>query len=103
MTPTTDKVVTYYRVSTQQQGRSGLGLEAQRHAVRQFLDGGRWRVLKEYVEVESGKHADRPQLAAALHHSKVTGAKLVIAKLDRLSRDVEFLARLQKSSVRFVC
>jgi DNA invertase Pin-like site-specific DNA recombinase len=88
--------------TTQQQGRSGLGLEAQRSAVKQYLDGGRWRLLKEYTEVESGTHADRPQLAAALHHAKVTGARLVIAKLDRLSRNAAFLLTLRDSGVRFV-
>jgi DNA invertase Pin-like site-specific DNA recombinase len=97
------KHVSYLRVSTDKQGCSGLGLEAQRQAVRDYLDGGRWQLLREYVEVETGKHADRPVLIEALHHAKVTGATLVIAKLDRLSRDVEFIARLQKSGTHFVC
>jgi DNA invertase Pin-like site-specific DNA recombinase len=99
----TGKYISYLRVSTDKQGCSGLGLEAQRRAVTDYLDGGRWQLLKEYVEVESGKHADRPVLVEALHHAKVTGARLVIAKLDRLSRDVEFIARLQKSGTKFVC
>ena len=68
-----------------------------------FLNGGCWHLVREYVEVETGKHSDRPVLIEALHHAKVTGARLVIAKLDRLSRDLEFIARLQKSSIKFVC
>src|SRR5262245_8032847 len=96
------KFVSYLRVSTARQGRSGLGLEAQRQAVTAYLDGGRWRLLGEYVEIESGKTDDRPQLAAALHRAKVTGATLIVAKLDRLSRDLAFLANLQKSGVHFL-
>jgi DNA invertase Pin-like site-specific DNA recombinase len=97
------KFISYLRVSTSQQGQSGLGLEAQRQAVGDYLNGGNWQLLREYVEVETGKHADRPVLIEALHYAKVTGATLVIAKLDRLSRDLEFIARLQKSSIKFVC
>jgi DNA invertase Pin-like site-specific DNA recombinase len=97
------KFISYLRVSTVKQGHSGLGLEAQRLAVTDFLNGGCWQLLREYIEVETGKHADRPVLIEALHHCKVTGATLVIAKLDRLSRDLEFIARLQKSSIKFVC
>jgi DNA invertase Pin-like site-specific DNA recombinase len=96
------KFVSYLRVSTARQGRSGLGLEAQRQAVTDYLDGGRWRLLGEYVEIESGQTDDRPQLAAALHRAKVTGATLIVAKLDRLSRDLAFLANLQKSGVHFL-
>lgn len=92
----------YYRVSTERQWRSGLGLDAQRTAVKEYLDGGRWRLIGEYTEVESGKRNDRPQLAKALHHAKVTGARLVIAKLDRLSRNAAFLLTLRDSGVRFV-
>jgi DNA invertase Pin-like site-specific DNA recombinase len=99
----TGKFVSYLRVSTDKQGKSVLGLEAQRQAVSDFLNGGCWDLLQEYVEIETGKHADRPVLIEALHHCKVTGARLVIAKLDRLSRDLEFIARLQKSSIKFVC
>jgi DNA invertase Pin-like site-specific DNA recombinase len=95
-------VVSYLRVSTDRQGRSGLGIEAQREAVRTHLNGGDWRLLGEYVEVESGKNNDRPQLQAALDHAKVTGSTLVIAKLDRLSRDAHFLLGLQKAGVKFV-
>ena len=96
------KFVSYLRVSTDKQGRSGLGMEAQRHAVENYLNGGSWELLEEYVEVESGKRDDRPQLQKALHHAKVTGAMLIIAKLDRLSRDAHFLLGLQKAGVRFV-
>lgn len=96
------KYVSYLRVSTAAQGRSGLGLEAQREAVRQHLNGGNWELLHEFVEVESGKREDRPQLQAALKHCKLTGAVLLIAKLDRLSRDAHFLLGLQKAGVRFV-
>jgi len=96
------KFVSYLRVSTARQGRSGLGLEAQRRAVEDFLNGGNWRVIKEFVEVESGKKADRPELAKALQSCRVLGAKLVIAKLDRLSRDAHFLLGLEKAGVDFV-
>jgi DNA invertase Pin-like site-specific DNA recombinase len=81
-------------VSTARQGRSGLGLEAQRKAVEDYLNGGNWQLVKQFVEVESGKKADRPQLEKA--------AKLVIAKLDRLSRDAHFLLGLEKAGVDFV-
>ena len=79
------KFVSYLRVSTDKQGRSGLGLEAQREAVAAYLNGGRWTLVAEYVETESGKRADRPKLKAALAHAKAIGATLVFAKLDRLS------------------
>ncbi len=85
------RFVAYYRVSTDRQGRSGLGLEAQREAVTQFLNGGNWALSAEFTEVESGKRSDRPQLAAALAECRLTGATLVVAKLDRLSRDQSFL------------
>lgn len=96
------KVVTYYRVSTAAQGRSGLGLEAQRNAVESFCGGRGCQVLAEFTEVESGKNNQRPELAKALHRAKVTGATLVIAKLDRLSRNAAFLLQLQDSGVKFV-
>lgn len=99
----TGKFISYLRVSTDKQGKSGLGLEAQRHAVEKYLNGGRWTLLKEFVEIESGKHDDRVELQKALHHAKLTGAKLVIAKLDRLSRDAHFLLGLQKAGVPFIC
>ena len=99
----TGKFVSYLRVSTDRQGRSGLGLEAQRKAVTDYLDGGRWELLAEFVEVESGKRSDRPKLQEALHRARVTGATLIVAKLDRLSRNVAFLANLRESRVKFVC
>lgn len=95
-------VVTYYRVSTAAQGRSGLGLEAQRAAVEAFCDSRSCEVLAEFTEVESGKRADRPELQKALHRAKVTGATLVIAKLDRLSRNAAFLLTLRDSGVDFI-
>jgi DNA invertase Pin-like site-specific DNA recombinase len=96
------KFIAYYRVSTARQGRSGLGLEAQREAVRHYLDGGRWKLVDEIVEVESGKRDDRPQLARALDLCRAWRATLIIAKLDRLARNVEFTARLMNSGVDFV-
>ena len=94
--------VAHYRVSTAKQGRLGLGLEAQREAVQSFLNGSAWTLASEFTEVESGKRSDRPELAKALHACRVYGAKLVIAKLDRLSRDVHFLLGLEKAGVDFV-
>ena len=96
------KFVSYLRVSTARQGKSGLGLEAQRNSVEDFLNGGSWQLIKEFVEVESGKNADRPQLEKAFQLCRLTGAKLVIAKLDRLSRDAHFLLGLEKAGVDFV-
>ena len=96
------KFVSYLRVSTARQGASGLGLEAQRKAVGDFLAGGRWTHVREFVEVESGKRDDRPKLAEAMALCRLHGAVLVIAKLDRLSRDAHFLLGLQKAGVRFV-
>jgi DNA invertase Pin-like site-specific DNA recombinase len=96
------KWVSYLRVSTDRQGRSGLGLEAQRSSVADYLNGGQWKLIKEFVEVESGKRSDRPKLAEALAACRLHGAKLVIAKLDRLSRDAHFLLGLEKAGVDFV-
>lgn len=96
------RFVAYYRVSTQAQGRSGLGIEAQQAAVRAFLNGGAWRLLGEFVEVESGANNARPELAKALAACRLKGASLVIAKLDRLSRDAHFLLGLDKAGVDFV-
>ena len=84
------KFVAYFRLSTDRQGKSGLGLEPQREAVLAYLDGGNWTMVAEFTEVESGKRTDRPQLAAALVACKKHKAKLVIAKLDRLSRNLAF-------------
>src|SRR5919112_6160921 len=94
--------VAYYRVSTERQGRSGLGLEAQRKAVEDFLNGGNWRLVAEFKEIESGKHSDRPALAKAFRACRLHGAKLVIAKLDRLSCDAHFLLGLEKAGVVFM-
>lgn len=93
--------VAYYRVSTQKQGKSGLGLEAQQESVRSYLNGGSWRLVAEVVEVESGKKADRPKLAEALRLCRLHGATLIIAKLDRLARNVAFVSSLMESGVEF--
>jgi DNA invertase Pin-like site-specific DNA recombinase len=94
--------VAYYRVSTAKQGRSGLGLEAQRQAVQAYIEGSGLRLLGEFVEIESGKIDRRPQLEAALAQCELTGATLIVAKLDRLSRNVAFLATLQDAGARFL-
>jgi DNA invertase Pin-like site-specific DNA recombinase len=96
------KFVAYFRVSTDRQGKSSLGLDAQREAVMHYLDGGSWQLVGEFTEVESGKHSDRPQLAAAVAACKKLRAKLVIAKLDRLSRNLAFIAAPMDSGVEFV-
>jgi DNA invertase Pin-like site-specific DNA recombinase len=99
-------IVAYYRVSTAQQGRSGLGLEAQRAAVAAFAEAEGFEVAAEYTEVETGKGADafdrRPQLKAALKHAKRLKAPACVAKLDRLSRDVAFIATLMAQRVPFI-
>lgn len=94
--------VAYYRVSTDRQGRSGLGLDAQHKAVSDYLNGGAWKLAGEFVETESGNDADRPELAKALAMCRKRKAKLVIAKLDRLSRNLAFVAALMDSGVEFV-
>lgn len=96
------KFVSYLRVSRDKQGRSGLGLEAQREAVARFLNGGTWTLLAEYVEIESGKRDDRLKLKAALGHAKAIGATVVFAKLDRLTRNVDLLRSLVASNVDLV-
>ena len=96
------RFVSYLRVSTARQGASGLGLDAQRAAVAEFLNGGAWTLLNEFVEIESGRKADRPKLAEAMMHCRRTGATLLIAKLDRLARDAHFLLGLQKAGVEFI-
>ena len=96
------KFVAYYRVSTERQGRSGLGLDAQQNAVRAFLSDGARELLAEYTEVESGRLKDRPQLQAAIAHCRKAKARLVIAKLDRLARNAAFLLTLRDSGVDFV-
>lgn len=96
------KFVAYYRVSTAQQGKSGLGLEAQQAAVRAYLNGGNWQLSGEFTEVESGKRKNRPQLAAALALCKKQKATLVIAKLDRLARNLHFISGLMEAHINFV-
>lgn len=95
--------VAYYRVSTKRQGESGLGLDAQRTAVAEYLNGGRWKLAAEFTETESGKDdRNRPALQEALAACRRWRATLVIAKLDRLSRDAHFLTGLHKAGVKFV-
>src|SRR5215472_13709398 len=96
------KFVAYYRVSTDKQCKSGLGLDAQRRAVRDYLNGGTWHLIGEFTEIESGKRNERPELVKALAVCKRQKAKLVIAKLDRLSRNLAFIATLMDSGVEFV-
>lgn len=95
------KFVAYHRVSTDRQGRSGLGLEGQKDAVRSYLNGGQWQLVAEFVEVESGKRNDRPKLAEALKLCRLHSATLIIAKLDRLARNVAFVSNLMESGVEF--
>jgi DNA invertase Pin-like site-specific DNA recombinase len=97
-----ERFIAYYRVSTKRQGKSGLGLEAQRAAVADYLNGGRWTLIDEVTEVESGKRADRPALAKALSLCRLHNATLVIAKLDRLARNVAFISNLMESGVDFI-
>lgn len=96
------RVIAYYRVSTEGQGRSGLGLEAQQQAIRSLCRNRGWEVVGEHTEVESGNREKRPELSAAMHRAKITGSVLVVAKLDRLSRSVSFLAALQDSGAKFI-
>jgi DNA invertase Pin-like site-specific DNA recombinase len=96
------KFVAYYRVSTDRQGESGLGLEAQQKAVREWLNGGSWQLIGEFTDVETGKSADRPELLKAIEACRRNRAKLVIAKLDRLARNLAFTATLMDSGIEFV-
>jgi DNA invertase Pin-like site-specific DNA recombinase len=99
-------LVAYYRVSTQKQGRSGLGLEAQRKAVQAFSRAEGFEIIAEFTEIETGKGADalakRPQLKAAVKLAKAQKASVVVAKLDRLSRDVHFISGLMVHRVPFI-
>ncbi|RWO18007.1 MAG: recombinase family protein [Mesorhizobium sp.] len=100
------RAVAYYRVSTQRQGRSGLGIEAQRAAVTRFAEAAGIVLLQEFTEIETGKGADaldrRPQLAAALAAARKAKYPVLVAKLDRLSRDVAFIAGLMVQRVPFI-
>lgn len=96
------KFVCYYRVSTTQQGISGLGLEAQRQSVRDYVEKVEGTILDELTEVESGKRSDRPILGEAIQRCRATGATLLVAKLDRLSRNLHFITTLQQSKVNFL-
>lgn len=95
------RYVAYYRVSTAKQGHSGLGLAAQKEAVSTYLNGGRWTMVAEVKEIESGKKNDRPELIRALALCRVHRATLLIAKLDRLARNVAFISNLMESGVEF--
>ena len=102
MTPRQTKLIAYHRVSTAQQGSSGLGLDAQGTAIDCYASKVGGKVVGTFTEIESGKRNDRPQLEEALHLARVTGATLVIAKLDRLSRNAAFLLSLRDAGVKFV-
>jgi DNA invertase Pin-like site-specific DNA recombinase len=91
--------IAYYRVSTRRQGDSGLGLEAQRQAVANYLNGGNWRIIAEFTEVESGRKSERPQLDAALAAARLRRVPVIVAKVDRLTRSVAFLSRLLEAGV----
>lgn len=99
---TSARFVAYYRVSTARQGQSGLGLDAQQAACESFVQSRNGQIIEAFTEVESGKKNDRPKLQRALHLAKVTGSTLLIAKLDRLSRNAAFLLALRDSGVAFV-
>lgn len=97
------KFVAYYRVSTDKQGKSGLGLDAQRDLVRNYLNGGRWQLIGEFTEIESGTVRNRPMLKAALELARKQKATLVVSKIDRLARNPLFLEQMIDAKVPFVC
>jgi DNA invertase Pin-like site-specific DNA recombinase len=97
-----EKAIAYYRVSTQRQGASGLGLDAQRVSVESLCKSREWDIIAERKDIESGRHDDRPGLTEALAECRAHGAVLVIAKLDRLARKASFVTRLQDERVRFI-
>lgn len=103
MTEHNGKFVAYYRVSTDKQGQSGLGLEAQRDAVHRYLNGGSWEIVGEFTEVESGRKSKRPELEAAIALAKKQKATLIVAKLDRLYRNAYFVAKLMHEGINFLC
>ena len=100
--PALPRFVAYYRVSTDRQGRSGLGLDAQREAVAGQVSRAGGDIVADYTEIESGKRADRPELRAALAEAKRHRATLIIARLDRLSRNMAFIANLMDARVDFI-
>jgi DNA invertase Pin-like site-specific DNA recombinase len=100
--PMTGKFVAYYRVSTTKQGINGLGMDAQRNAVFNYLNGGKWALAAEFAEVETGKRNDRQELGKAIALCRKEGATLLIAKLDRLARNAAFLLNLRDSGVDFI-
>jgi DNA invertase Pin-like site-specific DNA recombinase len=93
------KFIAYYRVSTDKQGKSGLGLDAQRQAVANYLNGGDWKIIAEFTEVESGRRSDRPRLDAALKAARLHRVPIVVSKVDRLTRSVAFLSKLLEANV----
>lgn len=95
------KAITYYRVSTERQGKSGLGLEAQQYAIADFARIYNYKLVKEFIEIESGKKNNRPILYQALDACKKEGATLLIAKLDRLGRNVAFISALMEAGIDF--
>lgn len=103
--PHTGKFVEYRRVSTDGQGKSGLGLEAQEAAIQRYLNGGNWQSIGQFTEVESGRktRVGRPELDQAIRLCQAEGATLVIAKLDRLGRNLHFVTALMESGIEFVC
>ncbi|MCK1626559.1 recombinase family protein [Bradyrhizobium sp. 160] len=99
MTRHNGKFVAYYRVSTGKQGKSGLGIDAQRAAVAAYLNGGSWSIVAEFTEIESGKRSDRLELDKALAAARLHRAALVVSKVDRLTRSVAFLSKLLEAGV----
>lgn len=95
--------IAYYRVSTQRQGQSGLGLESQQSVVADYINRQEGVLLHQYTEVESGKNNNRPELAKALQHCQLTNSTLIVSKLDRLSRDLHFLSSVMQSNIKFIC
>ena len=93
----------YIRVSTKRQGRSGLGLEAQREAIKQFAQADGLTIVEWQQDIESGSNSDRPALLEALEHARILCCPVVVAKLDRLSRDAHFILGLMKEKVEFIC
>lgn len=96
------RYIAYYRVSTKKQGKSGLGLEAQQEMVANFIAVNGGELVAEFREIESGKKDERPELVAAMKQADMIGGKLLVGKLDRLSRDLHFITSLQKSKVDFL-